>query len=173
LFSNFIGAYTNVVTGGVNQYYYTGSDNPTEYLWTFYGADPISSTEASPIVAYNNSGSFTVKLKVTDSEGNESTKIKSQYILVDENGGSSSIKENNNLEFNVYPNPSNGIIYLSQNQNLVSEVLVSNIQGQELRRIEFKNETTRLDLSEFNKGIYFITIKNKLGYKTKVVTISK
>ncbi|MDA8956622.1 T9SS type A sorting domain-containing protein [Flavobacteriales bacterium] len=173
LFSNFYGVYTNIGIGGLNQYFYTGTGEPASYMWTFYGGDPITSTEANPIVTYENSGTFTVRLKVTDSEGNESTEIKTQYILVDENGGSVSITENKNIEFEVFPNPSNGVLFLSQDVNSKSEVTVFDIFGKKITDFEFKTETERFDLSHLSNGVYFLTIKNENGFKTEKISISK
>lgn len=173
IFSNFYGAYENVVTGGNNQYYYSGTNNASEYLWTFYGGTPISSTEASPTVNYPNPGTYTVKLKVTDINGDTDTETKSNYILVNDFGGSSNIDENHNIEFNVYPNPSNGILYLSQNPNSISTLLVTNILGEKLKEISFTTETTRIDLTDLENGVYLVTIKNQKGYKTEKITISK
>lgn len=173
LFSNFFGVYTNVRIGGINQYFYTGTGEPVSYLWTFYGGDPITSTEASPIVTYENSGIFTARLKVTDADGNESTEIKTQYILVDENGGSVSITENKNIDFEIFPNPSNGVLFLSQNVNSKSEVTVFDIFGKKITDLEFKTETERFDLSHLSNGIYFLTIKNENGFKTEKISISK
>lgn len=173
LFSNFYGAYTNVNIGGMNQYYYTGTGNPVEYAWTFYGGTPITSTEQSPTVTYSNAGLYTVRLKVTDGDGVESTEIKTQYILVDENGGSTAIKENKNIEFDVFPNPTNGIIFLSQNPNVKSEINVYDIFGKQILTKEFNYETDKFNLSHLENGVYFLTLENKDGFKTKKITISK
>ena len=173
LFSNFYGAYENVYTGGMNQYYYTGTGEPVEYAWTFYGATPITSSEASPVVTYNNTGNFTVRLKITDADGNESTEIKTQYILVDENGGSISIKENKNIEFQIFPNPSNGVFFLSQEANTTSEVTVFDIFGKKIIALDFKTETEKFDLSHLSNGVYFLTIENENGFKTEKISISK
>lgn len=173
LFSNFYGAYTNIYTGGLNQYFYTGTGEPVEYSWTFYGGTPNTSTEESPIVTYNNPGLMTVRLKVTDSEGNESTEIKQQYILVDENGGSISIEENKNIKFEIFPNPSNGTFFLSQDVNTKSEVTVFDIFGKKIINLDFKTETEKLDLSYLSNGVYFLTIENENGFKTEKISISK
>jgi PKD repeat protein len=173
LFSNFYGAYTNVGIGESNQYFYTGTGNPVEYAWTFYGGNPITSTEESPVVEYANAGLYTVRLKVTDADGNENTEIKTQYILVDENGGSISIKENKNIEFEIFPNPSNGVFFLSQKANTDSQLTVFDIFGKKIINLDFKTESEKLDLSHLSNGVYFLTIENKDGFKTKKISISK
>ena len=93
--------------------------------------------------------------------------------MVNDFGGSSNIDENHNIEFNVYPNPSNGILYLSQNPNSISTLLVTNILGEKLKEISFTTETTRIDLTDLENGVYLVTIKNQKGYKTEKITISK
>ncbi|MEJ6793832.1 MAG: T9SS type A sorting domain-containing protein, partial [Flavobacteriales bacterium] len=173
LFSDFYCAYLNIYTGGMNQYYYSGTGEPVEYAWTFYGGMPTSSSEASPVVTYNNPGNYTSRLKVTDADGNESTIVKPQYILVDENGGSISIKENKNIEFQIFPNPSNGVFFLSQEANTTSEVTVFDIFGKKIIALDFKTETEKFDLSHLSNGVYFLTIENENGFKTEKISISK
>lgn len=173
LFTNFFAAYTNVGIGESNQYFYSGTGNPVQYNWTFYGGNPITSTEENPIVEYPNSGLFTVKLKVTDADGNESTEIKTQYILVDENGGSISIEENKNIDFEIFPNPSMGIFYISQEAGTDSQVTVYDIFGKKIIDLDFNTETEKFDLSHLSNGVYFLTIENKNGYKIEKISISK
>jgi hypothetical protein len=93
--------------------------------------------------------------------------------LVDENGGSTAIKENKNIEFDVFPNPTNGIIFLSQNPNVKSEINVYDIFGKQILTKEFNYETDKFNLSHLENGVYFLTLENKDGFKTKKITISK
>jgi PKD repeat protein len=58
------------------------SGNITDYLWDF--GDGNSSTEASPVHTYLNSGVYTVSLTVTDVDSSQDTYIRSNYIFVDE-----------------------------------------------------------------------------------------
>ena len=52
-----------------------------DFLWTFEGGTPATSTEATPDVFYASSGRFNVSLSVSDDEGSGQT-TKSNYITV-------------------------------------------------------------------------------------------
>ena len=159
--ANFNAAYTHVQTGLPTQFFYTGTGNPETYSWTFYGngVNPSSSTDPAPVVIYSNDGNYTVRLDVTGENDNSSYEIKSAYIKVDQFGGSTGIIENK-LSVNIFPNPSSGIVYLSQNTSAYTEVRVISLLGKEI----YSNtllETLKIDLSEFNNGVYFIEVRNE------------
>ena len=159
LFSNFVASHTHVLTGYATQFSYTGTGDPDTYEWTFYGAgvSPTTSNEPSPIVTYNNDGQYTVRLKVTESDV-ESSELKSAYILVDSEGSSIDIAELKD-NINIFPNPSTGIVYVSQENSVPSEVKVYTILGKKVYSNTLTN-TLKLDLSMFNNGVYFIEIKS-------------
>lgn len=70
------------------------------------------------------------------------------------------INENENV-INFFPNPTKDIIYLPLN----IEYKLYNINGQFI----FKNTDSKIDLSNLQKGIYFVDLKN---YKTiKIIKI--
>ena len=50
----------------------SSTGNPTEWLWTFEGGEPTSSTEQNPTVIYYETGSFDVQLSVTNAAGTSS-----------------------------------------------------------------------------------------------------
>ena len=54
---------------------------PTEWLWTFEGGTPASSTEQNPTVFYETAGKYDVTLKVTNAVG-ESTEVFDTLITV-------------------------------------------------------------------------------------------
>ncbi|MDA7768401.1 T9SS type A sorting domain-containing protein, partial [Flavobacteriales bacterium] len=166
-------AYTHVLTGAPTQFFYTGSGSPTSYSWTFYGAgvNPANSTDPSPEVIYTNDGNYTVRLDVTDADGNMSYEIKSTYILADEFGGTIGITENQ-LSVNLFPNPSTGIVYLSQNVAKNAEVRVLTVLGKEVYSNTL-TETLKIDLSEFKNGVYFIEVKNENSSTTERLILNK
>jgi PKD repeat protein len=57
------------------------SSNTAEWFWTFIGGSPSSSTAQNPVVSYQNPGTYSVKLKVTNSEGADSI-TKTNFIQV-------------------------------------------------------------------------------------------
>ena len=57
------------------------SDQAIEWLWTFEGGNPATSTERAPVVSYDCQGSFDVTLTVTDINGTD-TKTLNNFIEV-------------------------------------------------------------------------------------------
>lgn len=57
------------------------SDSPDEWLWTFEGGSPSTSTEENPTVTYSSSGTFDVSL-VAKNDGGENETMKYDYINV-------------------------------------------------------------------------------------------
>ena len=155
LFSNFQASHTHVLTGYSTQFTYTGTGNPDLYEWTFYGAgvNPSTSNESSPIVTYNNNGNYTVRLKVT--EGNdESSEIKSAYILVNSEGSSLNINEFKKSIY-FYPNPTTGIVNIFNDNNELTYVTVLDIFGKKIYSNKLlKNH--KINLSSFKNGVYLL-----------------
>jgi PKD repeat protein len=58
---------------------------PTEWLWTFEGGDPNSSTEKNPSVTYNSPGTFDVTLIVKNELGSDTLTLR-DYVTVSEEG---------------------------------------------------------------------------------------
>lgn len=77
--------------------------------------------------------------------------------LVDHAG----VVENETVKSNVYPNPTNGNVYVKgQNINVVN---VYNICGQEMISVKANSDNVILDLSGFNTGIYMLEIIDNQG----------
>lgn len=56
----------------------SSTNNPTQWLWTFYGANPLTSTVQNPAtVCYLNSGRFGVRLVVSNSYGSDTLTVDS------------------------------------------------------------------------------------------------
>ena len=69
--------------------------------------------------------------------------------------GVEELKENTN----IFPNPSSGIVYISQDNVRNSEVRVYSMLGKEVYSNTLLG-SLRMDLSTFNNGVYFIEINN-------------
>ncbi|MFH6604879.1 PKD domain-containing protein [Maribacter algicola] len=78
--ADFSASETDVETGTIIDFT-DGSQHASSYEWTFEGGDPASSTDKNPSVTYNTSGSFSVSLKVTNDDGDD-TETKAGYINV-------------------------------------------------------------------------------------------
>jgi hypothetical protein len=71
-----------------------------------------------------------------------------------------------NVEFSVYPNPSNGVFTLNLNSDVNENVALNirNVVGQNVitKTITVAGQTTEtINLTNFSKGIYFLTVGSK------------
>ena len=75
------------------------------------------------------------------------------YVVVINNGAA-----NDGLDLKVYPNPANNYVYIRWNKDSRnSEVRVLDINGEVVAQLEPKaGNTTRIDLTNFDTGIYFL-----------------
>ena len=90
-----------------------------------------------------------------------------------ENVMTTGLKEDQELSgIDIFPNPTNGIIYINKGHNDVINYSISTIEGRiiEEKQNIFTNELT-IDLNKESKGIYFLKIDN--GISNKVVKIIK
>jgi len=90
-----------------------------------------------------------------------------------------SIAENNSEEnISVYPNPSNGstnvrVKGVKEVQGTRYEVCIMNVFGEIARASDFVPQTSQVDISNLNSGIYFLQVKTETGLFTKKIIISQ
>lgn len=77
---------------------------------------------------------------------------------------------------NVYPNPADNLLNIVYNSYEDVEISLSNVLGQEIKRIKGDSKTkgiqhSYLDISSLNKGVYFVSIHsaNKKSNTVKVI----
>jgi len=71
--------------------------------------------------------------------------------------------------FNVYPNPSNGILNIELNETGIYSIQINDIVGKLISN-ENINTNTTLNLQHLNKGIYFVNVSNdQTTHITKIV----
>lgn len=82
-----------------------------------------------------------------------------------------SVDENATLEgVSVYPNPSEGIINISNDNNLEHTIEVRNLAGQLISTTTVSNATT-IDLSNEAAGVYVVKVSNENGAIAEKVTV--
>ncbi|MDA9261739.1 T9SS type A sorting domain-containing protein [Flavobacteriales bacterium] len=135
----------------------------TTYNWNF--GDGNLSSILSPTHTYTTNGSFTVTL-ITEECGIFDTATSVINIT------SVSLNENVNNLFSIYPNPSdNGIFTIEFNSIGKSTVNVYSADGKIISSLVYSNRSNQVDLSGFNKGIYFIEIEVEGSRKIEKVII--
>ena len=65
-----------------------------------------------------------------------------------------------NKAFSVYPNPSEGIFTLHFNELPENNIQIIDMSGRIVQELNIKSEVSKIDLSSFSKGIYFLTERN-------------
>jgi PKD repeat protein len=68
----------------------SSTNNPTSWAWDFDNSGNVDSTIPNPSFTYTTAGTYTVKLTVTNADGAD-TEIKTGYIVVGSEGGSSTV----------------------------------------------------------------------------------
>ncbi|AXG74201.1 T9SS C-terminal target domain-containing protein [Flavobacterium arcticum] len=71
-----------------------------------------------------------------------------------------------NSELKIYPNPTTGLLNVSNDKFLIESVQIVTMQGQVLFQNNYSNQNTiKVDLSGFSNGIYLIKINNTTSLK--------
>ncbi|HSD15570.1 MAG TPA: M12 family metallo-peptidase [Flavobacterium sp.] len=68
------------------------------------------------------------------------------------------INENNYIDYSYYPNPTNGVVTINS-KDMISNVMVYNVQGRLLFSGDVNNLTTQVDISGYASGTYFFKMK--------------
>jgi hypothetical protein len=76
-----------------------------------------------------------------------------------------SINEKEGIEniLSIFPNPSSGKFQLTLSNSKSGTIEVMDVLGNKILRSEIKNETTEVDLSDHQSGIYFVRITDPKG----------
>jgi hypothetical protein len=74
-----------------------------------------------------------------------------------------------NIDFNIYPNPTNGLFVISTEDKNTCIVSITNVLGQEIISLNHDGlNPLTIDLNNYESGIYTV----KLSYKDKISTKS-
>lgn len=71
----------------------------------------------------------------------------------------------------LYPNPSNGQIFINGNQLAVEKVSVYDVCGKMVKSIPAEDTMLSIDLSDCPAGVYFVRISTKSGEVTKKLVV--
>ena len=86
------------------------------------------------------------------------------YNIVDEETATSS------QNIYIYPNPTNGIVYIKASEETINSITVSNMTGKVLVEKAVNADQAEIDLSSYNRGIYLVKVVTENdSYIEKVV----
>ena len=70
----------------------------------------------------------------------------------------------------IYPNPTDGMIYIEYEK--IVEVEVANVVGQNVATCLVNSDSCKLDMSGFDAGVYFVNVKTENGIMTKKIILT-
>jgi len=109
-------------------------------------------------------------LNTSESNGGRSI-LKSGTVSTNCSGIISSSTNILNQEINIYPNPTQGRLFISTSEKITS-ISITNIIGKEVfSQINFNDNS--IDLNSFKNGVYFISINTNKGVVTKKIILTK
>jgi hypothetical protein len=138
----------------VRKVYFTNLSyyNPTNYNWNF-GNGTMSNLKEPGYLIYDNDGIFNVCLDVFNEYGSDTS---CKQINLETAGGNYEINEK--VEFNIYPNPFTGLIYIENKSDYKhAKFTLYSLLGFQLFNINL-NELNTIDCSHFDKGAYYYDI---------------
>ncbi len=77
----------------------------------------------------------------------------------------------NVVAFELFPNPSSSIVYITFDSPTRAELRVLNLNGQEVFAQPLDSEKTQLDLSDLPKGLYVVSILSEEGVGVKKLVV--
>ena len=90
-------------------------------------------------------------------------------VYVFDTTGITSVRALVNHEGSLYPNPAGQQITLQSNLNGPFEMEITSLNGQLIRTERMEGPTHQIDLSSFQKGVYFITIRSNDFVRTRKI----
>lgn len=107
------------------------------------------------------------------------------YYVLDEGGvkldsvtvlftSTASIGKETSISFNIFPNPVKDVVTLSSEAlKGGGRVVFTDALGKEVKRTSVSDESTTIDVSDLNRGVYFVNIISKEGIKSTVQRLIK
>ncbi len=150
-----------------------GCPYPFLFSWEFEDGNPETSTDINPLVVYNNPGTYDVGL-TADNGVSPSLEYKADYITVYPLTSVADIHHTKSIS--ISPNPSKGIYYINLSHYESNEIKIEvyNILGKNILQEEYLNvedQILKIDLTNYDDGIYFIRIKSESTTITKKVAV--
>lgn len=164
--ANFEATPTSLLEGQSVQFNDLSTNNPISWAWTFTGGTPATSSSQNPSIQYNTYGIYSVTLTATNAYGS-STLTKTDYISVGVDG----ISTLPSSLISVYPNPTNGKLFITNPTMSVQEISVFSVLGKQLSSTISSEEIISIDIKNQTKGLYMVRIVNKNNQDIQVIKV--
>jgi hypothetical protein len=140
------------VSGAVVQF--NNNSTPGNYVWDF--GDGNTSTDENPTHTYIQAGTYSVCLELTTDCG---IKDMCNTLSISTVGAI----ENYSDFITVYPNPTNSTVYFNIMHPDFSSLLILDVVGKEIKRVNVTSHLNAVDLSKFGNGSYFFKLLDENG----------
>ena len=146
---------------GKTDYWILELNNNGDTVWTRnYGGSlddvalEINQTDDGGFIIIGNSNS--TNNQITDNKGS----IDYWVVKLSAYVGINSIS--NHVNFDIYPNPAKNTISISNEQLLIESINIFDITGKKVKQLNInQNNTIIIDISELEKGVYFVKVTTK------------
>lgn len=164
---SFTASSVNVCDGSIINFTNESEHYPTSYTWDFPGGTPSTSTDTNPSVTYSTSGTYDVTLTATNQWGSKTVTL-TNHITVEACAG---IKNTiNNSSVSVYPNPTNGILTVSDIEQNTQYTILS-LSGEVVGKGEVSVNSNKIDMTAIQNGFYLVQFEE--GQNIRTVSIVK
>jgi len=135
-----------------------------DHFWDF--GDMNTSAEASPIHSYAETGVYTVTHIVSNACGADTLSSSVEVIITSTN----SLQE---AGLEIFPNPTKDYLTISSKANEISVLKMFSAFGQEIILDKKSGMLIKLNVSDFNPGVYWLNIQLNNGktYTEKVLIL--
>jgi hypothetical protein len=148
-------------------------NNITTRSWEFPGGTPAASNDPNPVVKYDATGSYDVKLTVSDGVTTK-TILKQKYIQVDHCPGTSEHAAASAL-FRIFPNPATDQVTIAFTRNISGSCTIQlyDLAGGKVKEVHQSIPSVNqinLNLKGLGKGLYFLKVQaGELNSTLKVI----
>lgn len=132
-------------------------NKPRAWLWEIVGPRNYSFASQNPEIVFEFPGVYSVQLKASNPAG-KNILLKESFLKI-ESRIPLSFDQNTENIFEVFPNPSTGIIEVIGLEQEV-EVKVFNVTGTLVYVSRIDKNTTRINLEKQPKGLYILELRN-------------
>ncbi len=154
---------------------FTLTGKPVNGVWSSSGVvsiNPSGTNSTTTVVNTGNvTGAFSITYTTTDANGcSTSRTIPSNIVACRGISTSQSSIENNQLT--VYPNPAKSFISLKVNKLTgAGSIVVTDLYGKQLKQQALSMGTNTIDVSNFAKGMYLVSVITESGKQTQKVVV--